>query len=103
MAVEVQWIGHASFRIAGAGTVIYVDPWKLRGEPHDADIVFISHGHHDHCSPPDIARVSKPDTSLIAPPDVVEKLHAANAVGPGENLTLKEVSIETVAAYNTDK
>ncbi|HAU38284.1 MAG TPA: Zn-dependent hydrolase [Phycisphaerales bacterium] len=103
MAVEVQWIGHASFRIAGAGTVIYVDPWKLRGEPHDADIVFISHGHHDHCSVADIAKVSKSDTSLIAPPDVVEKLHAANAVGPGENLTLKEVSIETVAAYNTDK
>jgi len=103
MAVEIKWIRHASFRVAGAEAVVYVDPWKLPDAPHDADIVLVSHGHYDHCSPPDIAKVSKADTSVIAPADTIEQLHAANAVTPGETLTIRDVTVEAVAAYNVGK
>jgi len=103
MSVEITWIGHASFRIAGDGSVVYVDPWKLTDAPHDADVVFVSHSHYDHCSPEDIQKVSKESTTIIAPGDTITKLRAANAVTPGERLTVNDVTIEAVAAYNVGK
>ncbi len=103
MPVEIQWLGHASFRIAGAEAVAYIDPWKLKTSPHDADIVVISHSHHDHFSPEDIKKVSKADTAIVAPGDVVARLRAANAVTPGDSVTIKDVTVEAVAAYNVGK
>ena len=71
MSVEIKWIGHASFRLADGGSVIYIDPWKLPDAPHDADVVFVSHSHYDHCSAEDVAKVSKESTSVIAPADTI--------------------------------
>lgn len=103
MSVEIKWLGHASFRISSDSTVVYIDPWKLSESPHDADVIFVSHSHYDHCSAPDIVKISKDDTAIVAPEDTIEKLHATNAVTPGENIYIKDVSIETVAAYNIGK
>jgi L-ascorbate metabolism protein UlaG (beta-lactamase superfamily) len=103
MPVEIKWIGHASFRIAADGTVLYIDPWKLPDAPHDADVVFVSHGHYDHCSPEDIEKVSKDDTAIVAPAKTIEKLSAVNAVTPGDSITIKDVTVEAVAAYNVGK
>lgn len=103
MPVEVQWLGHASFRISGTDGVAYIDPWKLGAAPHDADVIVVSHSHHDHCSPDDVAKVSKDDTAIVAPADVIEKLGATNAVAPGESLTIRDITVETVAAYNVNK
>ncbi len=103
MSVEITWIGHASFRIAGAEGVVYIDPWKLTDSPHDADVVFVSHSHHDHCSADDVAKVSKDATAVIAPAETIAKLACANAVAPGENITIKGITIEAVAAYNVSK
>ena len=103
MPVNITWIHHASFRIAGDEGVLYIDPWKIPDEPHDADVVFVSHSHYDHFSPPDIEKVSKLDAIVIAPGETIEKLHAANAVDPGEQISLKGISVEAVAAYNINK
>jgi len=103
MSVQITWIRHASFRIAGREAVVYIDPWKLPSAPHDADVVLVSHSHYDHCSPPDIEKVSKPDTTVVAPGETIEKLAAANPVTPGDRLTIRDITIEAVAAYNVDK
>jgi len=104
MSVEIKWFGHASFRIASGGNVLYIDPWKLPASvAHDADVIFVSHSHFDHCSPPDIARISKSDTAIVAPAETIAQLHAANAVDPGQQITFKEIAVEAVAAYNIGK
>lgn len=103
MTLEVKWFGHASFRIASDNNVIYIDPWKIPGQPHDADAIFVSHSHYDHCSLPDVRKVSKGDTVVVAPADTIEKLGATNAITPGETLSFKEFTIEGVAAYNIGK
>jgi len=103
MPIEIKWFGHASFRIAGQSGVVYIDPWKLPQVAPDADVVVVSHSHYDHCSPKDIQKVSKPDTTIIAPAETIAQLHAANAVDPGEQMTVKGITVEAVAAYNVAK
>ena len=57
---------HSSIRIE-AEKVMYFDPFHLTDEPHDADIVFITHDHYDHLSPEDIERVRNDDTVFVLP------------------------------------
>jgi len=103
MANRIELLGHASVRIAGSH-VVYVDPWKLSGESAKADIVLITHSHFDHCSPKDVARVSRKGTTVIAPPDCVSALgDGVTTVGPGDSVELDGVTVEAVAAYNLDK
>jgi L-ascorbate metabolism protein UlaG (beta-lactamase superfamily) len=99
----IAWLGHASFRISN-GTVIYIDPWKLAGGPQ-ADVILITHNHHDHLSPEDIARIAGPETRIVCPPVCVGELPGRNvrAVQPGDDVQLGDVSVHVVAAYNTDK
>ena len=70
---------HSSVRIELGGKILYVDPFSLREEPHDADLIFLTHDHFDHYSPEDIARVDKPDTVFILPASMAET--AAPALG----------------------
>lgn len=103
MDLVINWLGHASFRLQGAGSVVYIDPWKLCEAPHDADVIFVSHDHHDHCSPDDIAKVARENTVLVAPVDTLGKIGQGQAVAPDEQTAFGEVVIETVASYNVGK
>ncbi len=103
MGVTLQWLGHASFKICHEDAVIYIDPWKLTESPHDATLVLVSHSHGDHYSPEDIARVSGPDTKLIASADVVAKEKAGEAITPGLTIESGDVRVAGVAAYNPNK
>jgi len=103
MTVELQWLGHASFRVSHGSTVVYIDPWKLSDAPQDATAVLVSHSHYDHYSPDDIAAVSNPETVLIAPEDVARSERNAKATRPGQTVELPGVSVTAVASYNIDK
>jgi len=100
MGLSLKWLGHASFRISHEDTVVYIDPWKLKDAPHDADLVLVSHSHHDHYSPDDIEKVSGPDTKLVASNDVVLKERGGQAMMPGLTLEFGGVRVQGVAAYN---
>ena len=102
MLTGIHWLGHASFRIDG-DPVVYVDPWKL-GEAMPADIVLVTHGHHDHLSVDDIARISKPSTIIVSAAPCAKSLQGdVRPMAPGDSLTLGTVTIEAVPSYNTDK
>lgn len=103
MAVTVQWLGHASFRISNGGIVVYIDPWKLTESKHDADVVLVSHSHYDHYSSEDVAAVSTEDTELIASRDVIDSSGKGRAIAPGETIERGGVRISAVAAYNPNK
>lgn len=52
--MKLEWIGHACFRMtAQDGTVVITDPYDgsvgIRMLPLRADLITMSHGHHDHC------------------------------------------------------
>lgn len=98
----ITWLGHAAFRVARAGRVVYIDPWRIAGAPGDADLVLITHPHFDHLSPPDIAKVSRAGTVIVGPPDCLADLPGdRRPVAPGDRLEVGGVTVEAVPAYNT--
>ncbi len=100
---RIQWLGHASFRIDGSKATIYIDPWKLKGSK-PADIICITHSHFDHLSPEDVEKIRKPSTVIIGPADCEAGFGPAfKEIAPGKSLTVGDVTIEAVPAYNTDK
>jgi L-ascorbate metabolism protein UlaG (beta-lactamase superfamily) len=103
MGTTIQWLGHASFKICHEDTVIYIDPWKIKDSGGDATIVLVSHSHYDHYSAEDIAKVSGPDTKLVASSDVVEKEKNGEMMLPGMTVDFDDVRVSGVAAYNPRK
>jgi L-ascorbate metabolism protein UlaG (beta-lactamase superfamily) len=66
--------------------------------------VLVTHPHYDHCSPEDVAKVSHAKTVIVTESESAAKLKGdVRIVAPGDRLTVGPVSIEAVAAYNTDK
>ena len=103
MIERVHWLGHASFRIDGP-PAIYIDPWQLAGQLPPADLILVTHDHHDHCSPDDISRIRQPGTVIVASQAAAKKLgKGVQAVKPGDHLTVAGVTVEAVPAYNTTK
>ncbi|MBR3794860.1 MAG: MBL fold metallo-hydrolase [Clostridia bacterium] len=52
--MKLEWIGHACFKMtAQDGTVVITDPYDesvgIGMIPLEADMITMSHGHHDHC------------------------------------------------------
>lgn len=103
MTVKLQWFGHASFKITAGRDVIYIDPWKLKDSAHDATLVLVSHSHFDHYSAPDIKKVWKDATKLIASGDVVKQQKAGRPLKPGQKISAGDVNVIGVAAYNPKK
>ena len=98
----------SSIRIDAGDAVIRIDPFRITGEPHDADIILITHAHYDHFSPDDLAKVSKPGTVFAAPKSMEKELSKAGIkdailLGVGEKTEIGGFAVETVAAYNVGK
>lgn len=109
--VNIQWLGHAGFLLEGGGKKIYIDPYKIDEEPafdDKADILLITHEHFDHCSPEDIRKVRRSDSTTIIPESCsLEFKGDARRVAEGdilaEGLEIKGIRIEVIPAYNLDK
>lgn len=105
MIDRITWLGHDTFLIKGERTVI-TDPFQLKRN-YTVDVVLITHEHRDHCSVEDVARVIRPETTIVAPADCITKLGPIAAktvtVSPGDRTTVMGMAIEAVPAYNTNK
>jgi L-ascorbate metabolism protein UlaG (beta-lactamase superfamily) len=99
---NVRWLGHASVMVKGSKTV-YVDPWEVSAtEP--ADVILITHDHYDHLSPPDVRKLSKKDTAVVATEACRAKLERPfTVVEPGSRVTANGVAVEAVPSYNPAK
>jgi len=102
----------SSFRITFNKLNVYIDPFKIEEENHDADYIFISHEHPDHFDVESLQRVIKPSTILITNETVSktilgDQIFSANnliVLNPNDHLDLDQfISIDTRPAYNINK
>jgi L-ascorbate metabolism protein UlaG (beta-lactamase superfamily) len=109
MIERIHWLGHSSFRIdgttTGKGPIIYIDPWRVPEDSPKADLVLVSHDHHDHCSVTDIARIRTDKTVVIANPRAASVLGMNTVVmRPWQGaLNINSVSIRAIPAYTVSK
>ncbi len=106
---EIRVLTHSSILITGSQR-IYFDPYNIKDETHDADIILITHEHFDHFSPEDFNKIKTKSTVFIAPQSMIGKLEDAGIdsefieyVEPGDILEINDVIIEAVPAYNVSK
>ncbi len=105
--IKLTWLGHDGFRIQN-GSVIYIDPFQIEGGGPKADIILVSHEHFDHCNVDDLKKVVGPNTTIVAHSQSKPELSKINVkevriVKPGDKLSLGDVAIEVVPAYNLNK
>ena len=102
MLDKIHWLGHDCFRVDAEKTV-YFDPFELGAGPVPADVVFVSHDHFDHCSPSDVAAVTKQGTVVVTTAACAKKLKGdIKIVKAGDKLTVQGIPVEVVPAYNVD-
>jgi L-ascorbate metabolism protein UlaG (beta-lactamase superfamily) len=99
---HLTWFRQSAFRWADGERTIYIDPWGTPPDAAPADVICITHAHHDHFQPEEIARLSTPRTRVFAPHDVAAELTGnVTAVEPGGAYESDGLRFETVPAYNT--
>jgi L-ascorbate metabolism protein UlaG (beta-lactamase superfamily) len=100
-------IHHASFVMKCGGKTIFVDPatggdaFKEQGK---ADLILITDIHGDHFDPKTLAVVRSPESMLVAPAAVAEKMGAdksgVTVLANGETASCGDIRIEAIPMYN---
>ena len=105
--LTLTFFRHASLSIsAGEGKIIYIDPvadYADYAKLPKADLVLVTHSHHDHLSTKAIAELSTKTTEIICDRTSAEQCgQSCHVMRPGNVVTPRDwVKIEAVAAYNT--
>jgi L-ascorbate metabolism protein UlaG (beta-lactamase superfamily) len=104
LGISLRLLGHASFQIKASKKVIYIDLkkyGKVVAPSEKADIILVTHGHADHCSPEKIMKVQKEDTVIIAPDNCSKRFRGdVRSLKPEEETTIDGTTIRAVEAYN---
>jgi len=69
----IEVLCHSSIRI-DKHLIMYIDPYKIKDETHDADIIFCTHDHTDHFSEEDILKVKNENTIFVGTEDILIKV-----------------------------
>ena len=107
--VDITLVKHGSLEICYNGISIQIDPVSGLGKPTDydaefpkADVILVTHEHHDHLDPEAIAALTGPETILILNETSRDKIGRGEAMHNGESRELPGgVKLEAVPAYNT--
>ena len=107
MLKNVKVLYHASIVLYDN---IYIDPYKIENETHNAKYLFITHSHYDHFSIEDIKKVRNEDTIFFVTPDCKEKLLEIGVdekrivtVAPDEMYRFNKIEMQVIPAYNVNK
>ena len=107
---KIRLFTQNSIRIESDAGIIYVDPFKMNEEPHDADFILLTHNHYDHFSPEDILKVCKESSVMIVPEnmeseagDLTDSVDMIYTVEPDMKKNVNGLELETIPAYNNSK
>ncbi|MCR4903225.1 MAG: MBL fold metallo-hydrolase [Butyrivibrio sp.] len=110
MIDNIEVLTHSSIKIKCKQGIIYIDPYRVKDEPHDADYVLITHDHYDHFSIEDIRKVIKDTTIMVVPVrmeddagELAPDVKSIVTVKPGIFKEVNGLELETIPAYNTVK
>ncbi len=111
MVVEIRRLAHSSVLIRSEEKNIYIDPYRpdsLSGDidefyedPDKADVLLISHKHHDHCDKETFRKMLDEQTTIIAPENCEGEIDQEFvSLNPEENFANDWLKIKSTHAYN---
>ena len=109
MKEKIEVNAQSSIKIKGENKIVYIDPYLIEKETHDADYIFITHEHYDHLSFDDMKKVITEKTIIVVPESCYSKVidfgfsNEIYKIKPDNKYSLFDLSFQTVAAYNTNK
>ena len=108
--MNIEVLCHSSIKIESEGKIIYADPFRIKEEKHDADLIVITHSHYDHFSEEDILRVKNDKTKIVITTDLFERTielgfeeRNITVVIPNNLYNILNIEINTIPAYNANK
>lgn len=101
----ITFVKHASLMLEYDGHILLVDPVSEYADYSKfpkADVILITHEHHDHLDPKAITETEKEPTLIIANASSQKILGKGTVMNNGDHLKpLSYLDIEAVPAYNT--
>ena len=104
--VSIAFIKHGSLILDADGYLIYIDPVTIYGDDYSklpkADLIMVTHEHHDHLDKNAIEELTGDETKLAASRRVTELLGEGKPLEPGDTFSPEGTGIEITAvpAYN---
>lgn len=104
--VDIIFIKHGSIILNIDGYCVYIDPVTMFGNDFTilpkADMLFVTHEHHDHFDPEAIAQLSSDSTRLVMSQRVTELYGKGEALLPGDDISVEPANFTVTAthAYN---
>ena len=88
--------------------ITYFDPFQIKNDLHDADIIFITHSHYDHFDIASINKIIKENTIIVAPKTMEEEIKKYNfkdykSLNPFDEIKIDNINIKAIPAYNINK
>ena len=110
MIENIECLGHSTIKFNKMGKIIYVDPYNIKEEIHDADIIFVTHSHYDHYSEEDITKIKRDDTKIVVTSDLANNVidfgfmsNDVTIVLPNNKYEVDDIKFSTVNSYNINK
>ncbi len=100
MLEKIQWFGHGSFAIDTVPR-IFINPRRIPRTDQPADLILLSHDHHDHFSPADVEKLCHAKTIIIGNDRIARSLPRVQVLRPWQSLTLGRACVKAVPAYSS--
>ena len=100
--MKITWLGHACFLLESGGYRVILDPFKdvpgVRNTAGEANAVYCSHGHFDHCYTDEL-HISPKTPSPFAVREIASFHDDANGAKRGEN-TIRTLTADGVTVVH---
>jgi len=102
--LTIYFIGHATIMMRYKNLVIHVDPVSEYADYKKmpkADLILVTHEHHDHFDAQAIAAVTKKGTAVVLNNAARNLLKSGQALEQGDSAMIHGIKIKAIPAYNT--
>jgi L-ascorbate metabolism protein UlaG (beta-lactamase superfamily) len=103
--LEITFIGHGTLMFKFQDKIIHVDPWSNLSDYNQlpkADILLLTHEHHDHLDLEAIDIINKEGTVIVQTEACFQKTGAGLIMNNWDAKSLNGIKIESVPAYNIE-
>ena len=101
--LEITFLGHGSLLIVFQGENYYVDPYSKVADYSklpEADVLLITHEHHDHLDREAYSQVQTVETIVILTEACAKDFKGGIVMHNGDSLRVDGIRVEAVPAYN---